>query len=278
MSRRIRTIKPEITESESFARCSRDARLCGTYLITNADDHGRMRGNATMLARTLFPYDDDAQHLMPQWLDELEAIGFIRRYQLKGSNYLEIVNWSKHQKVDHKGASKLPSFEDRDTLANVRDDFAKPAETVPKPSETVASDLDQDQDRGSGTVDQEGDSSLRSESTPEASAEDQAFIDAVHELWTEGVTTLITLGIDDGKARKVIGRWLKDSGNDPPTVLSAIKSARHARTGSPIPYITAAIRTKPTGDARTTKVDPMMEGLERAYKRKFGDSVVDQAA
>jgi hypothetical protein len=151
MSRRIRTIKPEITESQSFARCSLGARLAGVYLVTNADDYGRMRGNAKLLARTLFPYDDDAQDSMPGWLEELVGIDFIRCYQVKGSDYVEIVNWSKHQKVDHKGVSRLPSFDDRDTLANVREDFAKPSETVAKPSETVAPDLDQD--HGSGTMD-----------------------------------------------------------------------------------------------------------------------------
>jgi hypothetical protein len=108
MTRRIRTLKPETTESESFARCSRDARLMGIYLITNADDEGRMRGEARMLARTLFPYDDDLQDRAEELLAELERVDFIRRYKVDGCHYLQIVNWRKHQKIDKPKPSKLP--------------------------------------------------------------------------------------------------------------------------------------------------------------------------
>ncbi|MFG1302157.1 hypothetical protein V5F49_20420 [Xanthobacter sp. V3C-3] len=125
---RIRTIKPEFPQSETIGKLSRDARLLFIELWTLADDDGRSRAASRMLASLLFPYDDDAPMLIDGWLEELEREGCIRRYEVEGTTYLDIPNWSKHQKVDHKSASRLPPFSE---------EFAKPRE----PSRSLAPDL-----------------------------------------------------------------------------------------------------------------------------------------
>lgn len=109
---RIRTIKPEFPQSETVGRLSRDARLLFIMLWTLVDDEGRARANSRMLASLLFPYDDDVPELIGEWLDELEGAECIRRYEVDGSNYLDIPNWLKHQKIDKPTASKLPAFVD----------------------------------------------------------------------------------------------------------------------------------------------------------------------
>ena len=106
---RIRTIKPEFPQSESVGRLSRDARLLFIQLWTLVDDEGRSRAATRMLAGQLYPYDDDAPLLIDGWLAELEREGCALRYTCDGSNYIEIQNWAKHQKVDHKSASRLPA-------------------------------------------------------------------------------------------------------------------------------------------------------------------------
>jgi hypothetical protein len=105
---RIRTIKPEFPQSESMGRVSRDARLCFIQLWTLADDEGRLRGNSRMLASLLFPYDDDAPSLIDGWLAELEEQASIRRYQIDGTNYVQVIEWTKHQKIDKPSPSKIP--------------------------------------------------------------------------------------------------------------------------------------------------------------------------
>lgn len=107
---RIRTIKPEFPQSETIGRLSRDARLLFIQLWTIVDDEGRFRAASRMLASLLYPYDDDARELIDGWLDELEHNNCIARYEIEGSRYLEIVNWLKHQKIDHASKSKIPSF------------------------------------------------------------------------------------------------------------------------------------------------------------------------
>ena len=106
---RIRTIKPELPHSETLGRVSRDARLLFVLLWTVADDAGRARANARLLASLLFPFDADAPAAVPVWLAELEAVDCIRRYTVDRSEYLEIPRWTSHQKIDRPGPSRHPA-------------------------------------------------------------------------------------------------------------------------------------------------------------------------
>lgn len=119
---RIRTIKPELPQSESLGRVSRDARLLFINLWTIADDSGKARAASRLLASLLYPYDEDAPALIDGWLTELEGIGAVRRYVVDGSTYLDIPNWLKHQKIDRPSESRLPSFDESSRgLANDRE-------------------------------------------------------------------------------------------------------------------------------------------------------------
>ena len=85
-----------------------------------------------MLASLLYPFDDDAPHLIDDWLDELEHQGHIRRYLVDGSTYLDIPKWLKHQKIDHPGKSRLPPFSET---------FARVSRGLSNGSRIVATDL-----------------------------------------------------------------------------------------------------------------------------------------
>lgn len=152
---RIRSIKPEFPQSESMGRVSRDARLLFVLLWTVADDSGRTRGASRMLASLLFPYDDDAPKRIDEWLGELEREHCILRYQVGDASFLQVSNWSMHQKIDKPSASKFPPpTEGNDsTLAATaatqqKADSGKPRE----PSRALAnvrerSSLDKDMDK-----------------------------------------------------------------------------------------------------------------------------------
>lgn len=117
---RIRSIKPEFPQSETVGNLTRDARLLFIQLWTIVDDSGRARAASRMLASLLYPYDDDAPRLIGKWLDELEAKGCIRRYEVDGSSFLDIPNWLKHQKIDRPTDSRLPEY--REPSSNPRED------------------------------------------------------------------------------------------------------------------------------------------------------------
>ena len=120
---RIRTIKPEFPQSESMGRVSRESRLCFILLWTLSDDEGRLRGNSRMLASLLYPYDDDAKKVIDKWLFELGSEGCITQYGIGDDHYIQINNWTLHQKIDHPSKSKIPApIETSRNLSNVIED------------------------------------------------------------------------------------------------------------------------------------------------------------
>lgn len=108
---RIRTIKPEAFFSESLAEVSVEAERTFFGLLTQADDHGRHRDNAAIIAGLLWPLR--AEHTSVHVEDDLHQLanaGLICRYTgCDGRRYLHIVTWSAHQKIDKPSLSRLPS-------------------------------------------------------------------------------------------------------------------------------------------------------------------------
>jgi hypothetical protein len=106
---RIRTIKPELASDEKLASVSREARLTFVLLMTQADDDGLLPGRARQLLGALYPHDEDiGASELHGWLSELAGIGVVRmRETLDGAPIVEITNWSKHQRVDHKAKSLI---------------------------------------------------------------------------------------------------------------------------------------------------------------------------
>lgn len=150
-ARRIRSIKPEIAESETLGRVSRDARWLFVLLWTRADDAGRLAGDPKLLARTLFPFDDDALALIDGWLAELMREGHVTGYDADGRRYLAIPKWLEHQKIDRPSPSRLPAPPDdgRESsrgLANPREGSREVA-TDRESSRTLAPDPYRDQDQ-----------------------------------------------------------------------------------------------------------------------------------
>ena len=109
MSRpRIRTLKPDMWQDEKVGGLSRDARLLFIGLITMADDEGRLRGLPALILGHVFPYDLDAAKKITSWLDEIAVSGLIERYEFGSTPYIQLVGWSKHQKITRPSPSEIP--------------------------------------------------------------------------------------------------------------------------------------------------------------------------
>ncbi|MEU3712186.1 hypothetical protein [Streptomyces catenulae] len=108
---RIRTIKPEAFTSESLAEVTVEAERTFFGLLTQADDHGRHRDNAAIIAGLLWPLR--AEHTSVHVEDDLQQLAnadLLCRYTgCDGRRYLHIVTWSKHQKIDKPSQSRLPA-------------------------------------------------------------------------------------------------------------------------------------------------------------------------
>ncbi len=96
---RIRTLKPEFWADEKLCSLDVATRLVFLGLISMADDAGRLVDNVKQIDAALFPA---TRHTSKKALVELAGLGRIRRGQTpSGQSVIQIVNWSKHQRVDH---------------------------------------------------------------------------------------------------------------------------------------------------------------------------------
>ena len=136
---RIRTIKPEAFVSESLAEVSVEAERTFFGLLTQADDHGRHRDNAAIIAGLLWPLR--AEHTSVHVEDDLQQLadaGLICRYNgCDGRRYLHIVTWSDHQKIDKPSQSRMPScpHHDNEHRCGPRKDVCiRRGEVLPNPS------------------------------------------------------------------------------------------------------------------------------------------------
>jgi hypothetical protein len=189
MSARIRTIKPSFRESQTLGRVCRDARLLLVLLITFADDEGRMPGHPKLLARTLFPFDDDAPDRIDGWLSELEREECITRYSVNGTNYVALSNWHKHQRVDKKQESKIPAPPGREQSHD-----ASRATVIP-----VASHRDMGRD-SSGKTDEQ--LATHEQEPDDGSRAIESHRDVEREPCHESESLLATDGIGRDKERK----------------------------------------------------------------------------
>lgn len=73
-------------------------------------------------------------------------------------------------------------------------------------------------------------------------------------LWGNGVTALIALGVSETRAKPMIGRWLKDAGDDFERVMRAISRARSEAPIDPIAWITAALKAEGGKSGKTGSV------------------------
>ncbi len=137
---RIRTIKPEWLSDERMCSAPLEARMLSVALILLADDYGRGRANEAWLAGQVFPFDPAAgRATVARGLAGLEG-WFLRTYEVRGQRYFEVVNWSKHQRVDNAGKPHVPAPEG---------EFAEIRREPPRVADSLGvspPDPDQDQD------------------------------------------------------------------------------------------------------------------------------------
>lgn len=103
-------IDPNFWIDEKVGSCDPMARLTFMGLISQADDDGRMNGHPALIKSLLFPYDYGITTVqVEEWLNQLEDRELINRYQVNNQSYICLPKFSKHQTINKKTDSKLPS-------------------------------------------------------------------------------------------------------------------------------------------------------------------------
>lgn len=111
MSRRIRTLKPEILEDEKTAGLTDAEFRLFVSLILMSDDYGNFRAHEGYVHGVIY-----WSHLGRQQAEtavnmkKLESKGLVKFYEDAGQGYGHIITWSKHQKVDRPGQRRIPKY------------------------------------------------------------------------------------------------------------------------------------------------------------------------
>lgn len=126
---RIRSIKPEFWRSDDIASLDWETRLFFIGLWSYVDDNGVGIDRLASIAADLFSGDlerdpPETFARVSRGLQTLSEAGRITRYTVESKAYLEITNWSKHQRIDKPNKPRFPRSDDdsaqiRDTLARV---------------------------------------------------------------------------------------------------------------------------------------------------------------
>ena len=105
---RSRNIKPSIMDNEHLAEFEPLSRLLFIYMWMLADREGRLEDRPKRIAAMALPYDRSAD--VDQMLDDLQSAGFLVRYQVGSSRYIQITSFTKHQSPHIKeSASVIPA-------------------------------------------------------------------------------------------------------------------------------------------------------------------------
>ena len=94
-----RIIKDSICTSDSLAAVDWFTEVLFYRLIVNADDYGLMDARLAILKGKLFPLDDVSLDDIQRGLSCLAENKIIRLYEVEKHSYLQIVTWSKHQRI-----------------------------------------------------------------------------------------------------------------------------------------------------------------------------------
>jgi hypothetical protein len=159
---RIRTIKPEFWCDEKLSCLPAIDRLVFLGLIGMADDYGRLHDNIKVIDAFVFP---NSSETVRESVANLSRIGRVRRGNCSnGAKVIEIVNWSKHQRVDKpQNHLALPPIDKKtlETPGNIAipEPFANHSGIVPEKVATLpGSEATREQttrDQGSGTKEEE---------------------------------------------------------------------------------------------------------------------------
>lgn len=106
---RARNLKPGFFRNEELAELPMAARILFQGLWCLADREGRLEDRPKRIKADVLPYDDcDVSEL----LDGLTEHGFIVRYTIAGTGYIQVVNFLRHQRPhQNESASEIPPMD-----------------------------------------------------------------------------------------------------------------------------------------------------------------------
>lgn len=138
---RARFIRPEFFTDEKMGETSFGARLLFPGLWCHSDLRGVFEHSAKQIRVLVFPHDEGVTSAtVTEWLEELERLGLIGRFEADGKVWGCVVNWSRHQTINGR-ERELGSRRPLPPMVRPRDDPGTPRAASPSPSPTPSPTL-----------------------------------------------------------------------------------------------------------------------------------------
>lgn len=217
---RSRNIKPGFFKNEELSELPFEYRILFQGLWCEADREGRLEDRPKRLKAEIFPYDSVD---VDAGLAALAALGFIRRYEMEGCKYIQVVAFLKHQNPHKREAESLipaeagPRPVQEQEFPEQAEEIQEQARLIPDspfliPDSTVA------------------------DATASADAPDaQPLADPI---WGTGLAFLLRKGIPEKSARSLLGRLRQTAGDV--EVGALLYEAESQDVSDPAPWLMAA--------------------------------------
>lgn len=102
-------IDPSIWADEDFGSLDSEGQIMFIGMFSNADDEGRLPGNALFLASTIMPYKglskNEATKLRDKVLSKMKSVIL---YEVDGKEYIQFQKWASYQSINKASRSKYP--------------------------------------------------------------------------------------------------------------------------------------------------------------------------
>lgn len=110
---KARMLHKSISTSSQVNKLSLPSRLLFTWMISHADDEGKLKGEPEYVKATVVPMTRWTFGKIRTYIDEIKNVGLIYHWSENDEQFIEFVKWNDHQTIqkDRFKPSKLPSFD-----------------------------------------------------------------------------------------------------------------------------------------------------------------------
>lgn len=236
---RSRNIKPGMFKNEILGVADPLYTLCFQGLWVLADREGRLEDRPLRIKAETFPYREGID--IEAMLDWLASSGFIKRYQVLGNRYIQILNFGKHQNPHkNESASVIPAPDD---LGVNTEKIGTDAEVIGATSEKIGStradsfNLIPDSLSSDSLTSESNDSgdSAASATPPQSGIEASPMSDK-DTVWTLGPALL------GDKARSVLGKLVATHGES--LVAAVLMDCAREKPGESKSWVIAACASR----------------------------------
>jgi uncharacterized phage protein (TIGR02220 family) len=102
-------LDPAIWDSEQVMQLSPLGFKLYVYLISQADDEGRLAACFALMTSRVFPFGGANAVEVESLVKDMDKIGLIIMYTFEGKDFIQHPNWTLYQKIDRPTKSHLPA-------------------------------------------------------------------------------------------------------------------------------------------------------------------------